>query len=172
MRRLLLCALVALAAASTGCKLAWAPPALENPFIINVPPTGIDNYVPGNWDCEVRMPPVPVTDTVKIDGCRNIVLIGGQVWFPGQPNGKPEEPGIYLTNYTDTVHVEGVEMGGSGLTNGLWLSTRHPNTVAQVENILVHELNAKVEPRTHKAIVRTGFEVMDGPPRARQRAGR
>jgi hypothetical protein len=145
--RLLLLALVAAVAVGTGgCKLAWAPPMLENPLPIDVPANGIQVTVPGNWDCKVRMPSVTVTDTVRISGCRNIVLIGGRVSFPGPPDGLPEEPAINLTNYTDTAHVEGVELGGAGLSNGLWLSTKYPNTTAQVENVFVHGVHAKVEP--------------------------
>jgi hypothetical protein len=118
--------------------------------------------VPGNWDCRVNMPPVPVTGRIRINGCRNIVMIGGQVEIPGPPNGKPEEAGIFITDYTETAHIEGVEMGGRGLTNGLWLSTRYPGTIAQVENVLVRELHAKVEstdpenwPEEHPDVLQT-----------------
>jgi hypothetical protein len=146
LRRLLVPLGLALALLTGGCKLTWAPPALENPLPINVGPGGTTLAVPGNWDCQVNMPPVPVTGRIRIDGCRNIAMIGGQVEIPGPPNGKPEEAGISIQNYTDTVHIEGVEMGGKGLTNGLWLSTRHPGTIAQVENVLIKEVHAKVEP--------------------------
>jgi hypothetical protein len=145
LRRLLVPLALFLALSTGGCKLTWAPPALEAPLNINIGTGGGSYNVPDNWDCRVNMPSVPVTGRVKIRGCRNLVMIGGQIEIPGPPNGKPEEAGLYLTDYTDTVHVEGVELGGKGLTNGLWLSTRYPGTIAQVENVLVREVHAKVE---------------------------
>ena len=77
---------------------------------------------PPDRDCRIDMPKVPVTDTVKVAGCHNVVLIGGETSIGGVPDGNPAKPGLYLSDYTGTLHVEGWKGGGSGLTDALWIA--------------------------------------------------
>ena len=150
---LVLCALALLAGCGedddtdhrTGPVLTWAPPALRAPIAIEVPPEGGYWAPPPDRDCRIDMPKVPVTDTVKVVGCHNVVLIGGETSIGGVPDGNPAKPGLYLSDYTGTLHVEGWKGGGSGLTDALWISTRFPNTTAQVENVEVTEVHGQTE---------------------------
>ena len=87
---LVLCALVLLAACGddaeprrTGPALTWPPPALRGPIGIEVPPQGGMWTQPPDRDCRIDMPKVPVTDTVKVVGCHNVVLIGGETRIGG-----------------------------------------------------------------------------------------
>ncbi len=144
---LLLVAVAALCGCEGGPQLTWAPPALDDPIRIEVPPEGGQWDPPRDRDCLVVMPDVPVTDTVRVLGCHDLVLIGGQTKIGGAPDGNPPKPGLYLVDYTGTLHVEGWRAGGSGLTDGIWASTRFRGTTAQIQNVYVTGLHAMKEYR-------------------------
>ena len=144
---LLLVAVAVLCGCQDGRQLTWAPPALDDPIRIEVPPEGGQWDPPRDRDCLVVMPDVPVTDTVRVLGCHDLVLIGGQTKIGGAPDGNPPKPGLYLVDYTGTLHVEGWRAGGSGLTDGIWASTRFRGTTAQIQNVYVTGLHAMKEYR-------------------------
>jgi hypothetical protein len=138
-----------------GPKLRWAPPALDHPTTISAADadTGSDsdhvlNLDPGR-DYRVQMPSGPLTGKggLTIQGGRNVVLIGGEIDVPPQPGPSPSPEsrrGLYLSGQTGTVHVEGLLIRGSGLSEGIDLS--EPDAAAvQIENVRVENVHARDE---------------------------
>jgi hypothetical protein len=119
--------------------LAWAPPELRQPQEITVSADGGAWVLPRDRDCLIDLPDTrAVTRPVIVRGCRNVVLIGGEVDHDGRLRpGDLTGIGIWLDGWTGTAHVEGVRLGGSGLSDALWLSSPHAGSTAQVENVRV-----------------------------------
>jgi hypothetical protein len=66
------------------------------------------------------------------------VLIGGRVEHGGRLDpGDLSGIGIWLDGWTGTAHVEGVRLGGRGLSDALWLSSPVAGSTAQVVNVRV-----------------------------------
>lgn len=131
---------------SLPAKLTWAPPPLAPGYdTIAVRPAG--TYSPGHppdRDCLVRMPARPV-EWLLVEGCRNVRLIGGRVIRTDPLRGAEENAGIFLNGYSGTAHIEGVELSGSGLSDGIWASSARAGAVLQVQNVRVNEVHARVE---------------------------
>jgi len=153
-KRFLILSLLVLVAAATGCTepLTWAPPAMNGARVINVPPDG-GNFSgnPTDQDCEVRMPNVPVYRLVKVAGCHDVKLVGGEFHSSAAPcsaeaNGRGESAALYITDWTGTAHVEGVRIGGRGFSEGLWMVSTQPNSVGQVQGSWFGGFAACTEP--------------------------
>ncbi len=154
----LLMVLLAVSAVVTACGsqesteppsgLAWSPPSLSPPVSkIAVRTTG-GRYDGAGRDCRVRLPARPVTARTDIVRCRNLVLIGGEVRIPGKvETGSTAGVGLWLRDFTGVAHLEGVRLRGTGLSDGLWISSAAPGAAAQVENVRVDEVHA-AEPVT------------------------
>ena len=154
---LLLPCLALLAFAGTGFKqpLTWGPPSIGGEVrTIDVPVSGGEWYgIPATTDCVVRMPNVPVQARVKVDGCHNIRLVGGELHSDVGPcsaaaNGSSESPAIYFNNWSGVAHIEGVKITGPGFSDGIWMTSTHPNSVGQVEGTWIGRLAACQEPVT------------------------
>ena len=146
-----------------GEPLTWAPPTLEDPAVWTVPASGGYFERSASEDCLVIMPRRPVTGRVQTNGCRDVVLIGGEVDVPasGLPD-RSEDPAIQIEAYAGTAHIEGVEVGGQGLSEGIWASSALPGATVQVQNVLVSELHATDE-RAWKVEHPDVFQVWTGP---------
>ncbi|MBA2629507.1 MAG: hypothetical protein H0U84_00600, partial [Thermoleophilaceae bacterium] len=131
--------------------LTWpAPPVGSGARVFEVPTTGGDWYgIPPTQDCELRMPSTPVSGMVKLDGCRNVRLVGGEFYNATAPcaaNGDGETAALYLANFAGTAHVEGLKIHGRGFSDGIWLSSTLPASVAQIEGTWAGGLAACQEP--------------------------
>jgi hypothetical protein len=146
-------ALALAALVSPGLAHGWPAPSLDGDVrVIHVPPSGGDWYgIPTNQDCEVRMPRRPVGHMVKVHGCHDIRLIGGEVTSSVDPcgsqaNGREDSVGIYLTQFSGVAHVERVRVHGRGLSDGIWLSSTLPGSVGQLQRSSFWGFAACTEP--------------------------
>jgi hypothetical protein len=155
MRRAFLLLGCCLALFGPACRetLSWPPPSMDGAVrVIDVPATGgVWLGVPTDQDCEVRLPSQPVTGMIKVSGCHDIKLIGGEVASYADPcgpdaNGTGESVGIYLTEFAGTAHVEGVKIHGRGFSDGMWLTSTLPASVGQVQSSWFGGLAACNEP--------------------------
>ena len=154
-RHRILLLLPVLLLAVVGCRerLAWAPPVIDaGARTIDVPTTGGVWYgLPTNQDCVIRMPAQPVRGEVKVAGCRDVKLVGGEWYRDADPcgteaNGRSESPALFLTSWAGVAHVEGVKIRGRGFSDGIWMNSTLPGSVSQVEGSWIGGLAACTEP--------------------------
>jgi hypothetical protein len=156
MRRLLLLpplAVFVLATSGFREPLTWPePPLAAGARVIRVPTSGgVWWGMPATQDCDVRLPPAPVTDTVKVDGCRNVRIVGGAFASQADPcsavaAGANESPAVYVNDFAGTAHVEGLRIRGPGFSDGIWMTSERPGSVGQVEGNWIGGLAACSEP--------------------------
>ena len=120
--------------------LTWPAPSPDDPVkTIDVPAAG------GSWwgvstgmDCQVRMPAVPVRAQVKVAGCDDVNIVGGEFKSDADPcsaaaMGDNESPALYLTDFTGTAHIEGILIRGPGFSDGIYMSSTKPNSIGEIE---------------------------------------
>ncbi len=156
MRRLLvLPSLVVFVLATSGFRepLTWPePPMSAGAEVIRVPASGgVWWGIPATQDCDVRLPSVPVADTVKVDGCRNVRIVGGEIASDAAPcsaaaGGTGASAAVFVNNFAGTAHVEGLKIRGSGFSDGIWMASDRPGSVGQVEGNWIGGLAACSEP--------------------------
>ncbi len=106
--------------------LAWRPPALEDPEVIEITADNQKLELDDERDYLLKLPAVPLTSYggVSVTGGRNVVLIGGEIRVP--PVELAEEPylrrGMMLSDQTGVLHVEGVRIAGDDLAEGISLA--------------------------------------------------
>jgi hypothetical protein len=124
--------------AGTSGVLSFAPPALDDPETIRVTDEENDYTLEDGRDYEIVLPdePLRLRDGLRLNGGRNVVLIGGRI--------EAEERGLYLRDQTGTVHVEGLSIGGEGLKEGINLAQTLGATV-QLQNISVDMVTGSYE---------------------------
>ncbi len=134
--------LAVLSLAGTACqeRLTWAPPQLDGDVhVIDVPEEGGDWYgTPTDRDCLIRMPAQPVHSTVKVSGCHDVKLVGGEWRSDADPcsaeaAGAGESVALFLTDFSGVAHVEGVKVDGRGFSDGLWITSTAPSSISQVQ---------------------------------------
>jgi hypothetical protein len=137
--------------------LAWAPPRLHRPQTIVVdqrtPTLNLDNA----RDYRIKLPrkALNLPNGLAISGGHDIVLIGGRIEVPATTSVKGAHGrGLYLRNQTGTVHVEGLRIGGRGLTEGIDLGQPFRNTV-QLENIHIDRVRYPAGLPTHPDLLQT-----------------
>jgi hypothetical protein len=137
-----------------GCKepLSWAPPSLDGTVRqIDVPREGGEWFAPTTQDCEIRMPAQQVQSMVKVFGCRDIRLVGGEWFSDADPcgtaaAGTEESVALYLANFAGVAHVEGIKAHGPGFSDGMWIASTLPGSSAQVEGSWLGGFAACSEP--------------------------
>lgn len=132
-----------------GKPLAWAPPRLENPVILDLAaePKHRSFKLDKAKDYIVRLPQDrPWIGELNLYGGRNVVLIGGEVRIPSpeedpsfgdDENGKPRRSrrALYIQGQTGTLHIEGLLLSGAGLHEGINIAEREPDCVVQLQNV-------------------------------------
>jgi hypothetical protein len=128
-------------------RLAWAPPKLVDPIVVRVGAPGTLKLDPAR-DYRIRLPSHPLVGAggLVVSGGHNVVLIGGTIEIPrlGSDAGIEARRGLYLTDQTGTIHVEGLHIGGADLSEGIDLGEPLGATV-QLENIRIDRLRARDE---------------------------
>jgi hypothetical protein len=135
-----LLALFVLAVSGFKEPLTWPAPSLSEPVrTFDVPAAGAHWYgVSTTVDCVLKMPDVPVSGTVKLDGCRNINLVGGEIYSGADPcseaaHGTSESVGLVLSDWAGVAHVEGLKIHGRGFSDGIYATSTLPNSISEVE---------------------------------------
>jgi hypothetical protein len=97
-------------------------------------------------DYVVAFPEAPVTGAVAILGGRDVLVRGGEIDIAWQGSGASSDSrrGLYLSNQTGTIHVEGLWIHGDDLTEGINLSEPLGATV-QIENVRIDGVHARDE---------------------------
>jgi hypothetical protein len=97
-------------------------------------------------DYVVNMPATALTASggLVITGGRNVVLIGGEIEIGWQGDVPPTNSrrGLYLQQQTGTIHIEGLYIHGSDLSEGINLDQRLGATV-QIQNTRVEGVHAR-----------------------------
>ena len=151
-----LCGAVQSSLASLRAGLTWAPPALENPTVITLTKDGWSPKLDNEKDYIIRLPDEPREQTVRIQGGRNVVLIGGHIRIPKK--GSSNHRAIYIQDGAPgrTVHIEGVLVTCHDEDEGDAIAIDAPNTIVQVENFRVENLQGAIntdEGHNHSDII-------------------
>jgi hypothetical protein len=133
---------------STAAPLTWAPPTLSNPITVNVSASNRSLRLDGTRDYLVKMPATALSGAngLVINGGHHVVLVGGEIDIPWQGDTPPvnSRRGLYLQNQTGTIHIEGLYIHGSDLSEGIDLDERLGATV-QIQNTRVENVHARDE---------------------------
>lgn len=131
--------------ALTGLELlTWAPPALVNPVTINLGPSDPVPLLSSGTDYIIKLPSTTRISSVKIQGGRNVVVIGGHVQITAAGG-----TAFYIRggNLGRTVHVEGVYIDSDTLAegdafaiDGSLQGTQAPDMIVQIQNVRVERL--------------------------------
>jgi hypothetical protein len=123
--------------------LSWSPPALQDPITIRVGTTGGVPALERDRDYLIVMPSAPRTEGLVLNGGRNVVLIGGEIAIGYQGKGPTinARRGLYITNASGVVHVEGLLVHGDDLSEGIQISA--PQAIVQLQNVAVRNVHAR-----------------------------
>jgi hypothetical protein len=139
-----------------GGALRWAPPALNNPETIHLGNGFTELNLDRSRDYVIVMPPFVKVGGTSIDGGHNIVLIGGQTTVPPAllptADAERQRRGLYFTGATGTVHVEGVQIDGSGGGEADGIALNTPDAIVQLQNVRIVNLHG-TEQSVHSDIV-------------------
>jgi hypothetical protein len=128
--------------------LDWAAPALTSPttYDMTVNPTVT---VPTGTDAIIQLPTAADFTTsggIVITGGRNIVLIGGRIVLGGTPNGLASRATYFKDQDANAqIHVEGLWVGGSGLSDFMTVQQINPGVTLTVQNCWIDDLHAQDE---------------------------
>jgi hypothetical protein len=126
--------------------LTWAPPELSDPETVQITEDEHDLQLDPDTDYVVELPdePLDVVNGVRINGGRNVVLIGGEIRISKPGDEARLIRGLYLRKQTGTIHVEGLLITGPELGEGINLDQREGATV-QLQNIRVETVHGERE---------------------------
>lgn len=125
-------------------RLSWSPPALTDPTTITVTASETKLDLDPGRDYVLRLPagPLQVDRGLRIEGGRNVVLIGGEIVVPTEAEAPDtgDRTGLLLKNQTGTIFVEGLKISGADLAEGIDLDQAKGATVVlqNIEVGLVH----------------------------------
>jgi hypothetical protein len=124
-----------------GGALSWAPPAGYTGYPVKqVSAAGALNTVnAGGGDVHIQLSPAHPVGPVVITNCRNAVLIGGQIdVLPSSQVGGKDQRGIYVSDCTGTVHIEGVLINGAVAgSEADGIAVNAPKALIQIQNVRV-----------------------------------
>ena len=124
-------------------KLTWAPPALNAPVTKLAIRTRGGHYDGAGRDCRVTFPDAAVTRRTDIEGCHDVVIVGGEIRLGGSVSvDSTDGVGLWVRDFTGVAHIEGLRIRGAGLSDGLWISSAADGATAQVENVRVDAVHA------------------------------
>jgi hypothetical protein len=125
--------------------LKWAPPILSNPITVNISNSNHSPSLNAGQDYIIKMPTTPLTAKggLILNGGRNIVIFGGEIYNNTPTLNVADNYGISLFNQTGTVHIEGLYIHGTGIGQGFLFgyqsSTARP--IVQIERTRIESLH-------------------------------
>jgi hypothetical protein len=126
-----------------GISLSWAPPQLSDPEIITVPDTNGRVVMDRSKDFIVDVGHLRACGGLRLEGGRNVVVIGGRVTIPGVCGSAFDRTAIKLVANRGTVHLEGILIDGPYTHDGI--VTLAPEAALQVENIRIDSVQTRNE---------------------------
>ena len=135
--------------------LSWEAPHLDDPITIAVDESNRELQLDPNQDYRIVMPsrPLAAPGGLVIDGGQDNVLVGGHIsipWAGPSPDLSVqqnfiahinERRGLFISNATGTVHIEGLLIDGEDLTEGIQI--RAPEATVQLQNIRIDYVRAR-----------------------------
>jgi hypothetical protein len=121
--------------------LAWAPPVLTDPIVLQVTNANRRLWLDDTRDYRLRIVE-PLQQELWVDGGRNVVVVGGRVSIDAEgsnPSSYQENTALKIRNGDPTgiVHVEGLLIDGAYVSDGIALSTQR---TVQLENVRVERV--------------------------------
>jgi len=86
-------------------------------------------------DYVIKLPAAKKVGATVLDGGRNVVVIGGHATIPADTTDGSSHRAIYVKNATGTVHLEGIEIDGSGGGESDAIAISAPQATVQIENV-------------------------------------
>jgi hypothetical protein len=138
--------LVGLVSGPRDALLTWAPPALENPTIVDVVPDERTHYalnLDPEQDYIINMPDQPLPGGLSINGGHNIILIGGEIAIPwqGEDPAIPDRRMLKIQGATGVVHIEGLLGRGEDISEGIQIAS--PEAIIQIQNVRIENVHAR-----------------------------
>jgi hypothetical protein len=151
-------ALAPVSAAEEDPRLSWAPPDLVEPIVIQVTQERRSLKLDHTKDYRIQMPDTPLRAAggLTIFGGRNVVLIGGAIEVPSAADApEPQQRrGLYLKDIAGTVHIEGLQIGGADLAEGINIDVRRDGAVVQLQNLRIETVHGSFK-SNHADVVQT-----------------
>ena len=144
--------------AGTSGPLRWAPPALTHPITIDLPPTGtVSLRLDNSRDYIIKYPPVRRLGGLRLQGGRNIVIIGGASTLP--PHTGRGRRNIQLKDSSGVmdgrvIHIEGLDIDGSAGGEGDGIGIGTPSAIVQIEDVRITGLIGHFS-STHADVIQT-----------------
>ncbi|HEY2658095.1 MAG TPA: hypothetical protein VGI79_00115 [Caulobacteraceae bacterium] len=141
-RRRVWAAIALLCTATTpalAAPLKWRPPNLVNPVVITVTAGDVHARVSTSQDCILRWPTTKHVGTVWIEGCHNLVSIGGWNSIAQSSNHTNSAVAriLYLSATSGVAHIEGLlgDASSGGMSDGIDIEA--PLATVQIENVRI-----------------------------------
>jgi hypothetical protein len=140
-------------------RLTWAPPKLDTRKTIALNDRDDNLDLDSHQDYILEMPKRKKVGHVRIDGGRNIVLIGGWSTIPAGLDH--QDVNFLIRDKPDTVvgrivHIEGVKVDGSGGGSSDAFHINAPRTIIQLENIRATGIVFNTQTRWHSDLIQPG----------------
>ena len=117
--------------------LTWAPPALSNPVVVTVTNANRRLYLDNSRDYRLNIVE-HLNRELWIEGGRNVVVVGGHITVDQLGGSTPYQDNtavkIRFGDPTGVVHVEGLLIDGSWLSDGFAIATGRD---VQIQNVRV-----------------------------------
>lgn len=130
---------------SDGEVLSWAPPILDDPVTLTIRQSSslVILNLDDRTDYIIDMPDEPLRAGIKVNGGRNIVLIGGEIAIPWQGENATitQRTGLKIHGVKGTMHVEGLLIHGDDVSEGIQISA--PAGIIQIQNVGVFGIHAR-----------------------------
>jgi hypothetical protein len=127
--------------APRGISLSWAPPPLSDPQTITVPDTNGRVLMDRSKDFVVDVGHLRACGGLRLEGGRNVVVVGGRITIPGVCGSAYDRTAIKVVANRGTVHLEGILIDGTFTHDGI--VTLAPEATLQVENIRIEEVRTR-----------------------------
>lgn len=127
----------------TTTPLSWPAPTGYTSYPVKTPTstTGLNVVDGGGGDVWIKLPANSAIAPIRIQNCRNAVLIGGQInMLAVDTLDSEDQRGIHIRSTTGTVHVEGVLINGNSGGSGDGFAINATSATLQIQNVRVQNL--------------------------------
>jgi hypothetical protein len=144
--------------ATSVTGLRWAPPTLTNPVTISLAPTGdVSLNLDNSRDYIIQYPDVRRVGELRLVGGRNIVIVGGASTIA--PHSGIGVRNIQISDKAGVmdgrvVHIEGLDIDGSGGGEADGIGIGAPSAIVQIENTRITGLIGHLS-STHADVIQT-----------------
>jgi hypothetical protein len=138
-------------------RLRWRKPRLRRPIVVAVTEASSRLQLDPARDYVVKLParPLRAKGGLWLIGGHSVVVLGGEIDVPATGGGPDQAYGLFAKNQTGVLHLEGLDIHGPGLADGIVLDQGAGATV-QIENArVVVRRPLQAQPAIHPDVVQT-----------------